>query len=56
MKVGVLTITDDLYGSNTIVLAGVDAELFEIRDTSDRLVKELWLKAGVDLSASGSIH
>ena len=55
MKVGVLTITDDLYGSNTIVLTGIDAELFEIRDTSDRLVKELWLKAGVDLGASGSI-
>ena len=54
MKVGVLTITDDLYGTNTIILAGADADLFEIRDTSDRLVKELWLKAGADLSASGS--
>ena len=50
MKVGVLTITDDLYGSNTIILSGADAELFEIRDTSDRLIKELWLKAGVDRS------
>ena len=50
MKVGVLTITDDLSGSNTIILAGADAELFEIRDTSSRLIKELWLKAGVDRS------
>ena len=49
-KVGVLTITDDLSGSNTIILAGADAELFEIRDTSSRLIKELWLKAGVDRS------
>ena len=55
MKVGVLTITDDIYGSNTIVLTGVDAELFEIRDTSDRLVKELWLKAGVEFDAPGSV-
>ena len=55
MKVGVLTITDDIYGSNTIVLTGVDAELFEIRDTSDQLVKELWLKAGVEFDAPGSV-
>ena len=56
-KVGVLTITDDIYGTNTIVLTGADAELFEIRETSgrDRLVKELWLKAGVDLGAPGEV-
>ncbi len=47
-KVGVLTITDDLYGTNTIILTGADANLFEIRDTSNRLVKELWLKANDD--------
>ena len=51
MKVGVLTITDDIYGSNTIILTGANAELFEIRNTSDRSIKELWLKAGADLGA-----
>ena len=46
-------ITDDIYGTNSIVLTGADAELFEIREAPgrDRLVKELWLKAGVDLGA-----
>ena len=54
-KVGVITITDDIYGTNTIVLTGADAELFEIREAPgrDRLVKELWLKAGADLGAPG---
>ena len=47
-KVGVLTITDDLYGTNMIILTGANAALFEIRDTSNRLVKELWLKANDD--------
>ena len=50
IKAGVLTIADDLYGSNTIILTGPDAELFEIRDTSDRLIKELWLKPNIDRS------
>ena len=54
-KVGVLTITDDTYGTNTIILAGADVALFEIRETSnsDRLVKELWLKAGINFSTRG---
>ena len=55
MKVGDLTIADDTYGTNTIILSGADVALFEIRETSnsDRLVKELWLKAGINFSTRG---
>ena len=48
-KLADITITDDGLGKNEITLS--DTTRFEIREkaTPERLVKELWLKAGVSL-------
>ena len=49
VMIGVVAITDDGAGTNTIVLTGANVELFEIRN-----INEVWLKAGVDLSEEGA--
>jgi sulfatase modifying factor 1 len=46
IKVADITVTDDALGSNSLTVAGADAQLFEIVGTS------LFLKAGAALSAA----
>ena len=56
-RLATIKFTDDGLGVNKVTLTGTNhATYFEIRDTGDRLIKELWLKGGVDLDYENSAH